>query len=56
MKHYGNVTKINGAVVEPVDIITLLEFSDTPTGFPWRWSGMTRPPQSWCYVKGENND
>jgi hypothetical protein len=33
-----------------------LEFSDTPTGFPWRWSGMTRPPQSWCYVKGENND
>jgi hypothetical protein len=23
MKHYGNVTKINGAGVEPVDIITL---------------------------------
>lgn len=27
-----------------------LEFSETEDGFPLRWSGMTRPPQSWCYV------
>lgn len=27
------------------------EFSDTEDGFPWKYSGMTRPPQSWCYVE-----
>lgn len=26
-------------------------FSKTKDGFPWRWSGMTRPPQSWCYCE-----
>lgn len=20
-------------------------------GYPWEWSGMMRPPQSWCYVE-----
>lgn len=30
-----------------------LEFSDTEDGFPLKWSGMTRPPQSWCYVESE---
>ena len=30
-----------------------LEFSNTEDGFPWKWSGMTRPPQSWCYVESE---
>ena len=28
-----------------------LEFSETEDGFPWKWSGMKRPPQSWCYVE-----
>lgn len=28
-----------------------LEFSKTKDGFPWKWSGMTKPPQSWCYVE-----
>ena len=26
-------------------------FSDTKDGFPWKWSGMTKPPQSWCYTE-----
>ena len=30
-----------------------LEFSNTEDGFPLKWSGMKRPPQSWCYVKSE---
>ena len=30
-----------------------LEFSNTEDGFPLKWSGMTRPPQSWCYVESE---
>ncbi len=30
-----------------------LEFSNTKDGFPLKWSGMTRPPQSWCYVESE---
>ena len=30
---------------------SVLTFSKTKDGFPWRWSGMTRPPQSWCYVE-----
>ena len=29
------------------------EFSDTKDGFPLKLSGMTRPPQSWCYVESE---
>lgn len=28
-----------------------LEWSKTRDGFPWKWSGMKRPPQSWCYVE-----
>lgn len=28
-----------------------LSFSKTKDGFPWKYSGMTRPPQSWCYVE-----
>ena len=31
-----------------------LELSKTKDGFSWKWSGMTKPPQSWCYV--ENNE
>jgi predicted transcriptional regulator len=27
------------------------EFSDTKDGFPLKLSGMTRPPQSWCYAE-----
>lgn len=30
-----------------------LTFAETKDGFPWKWSGMTRPPQSWCYVEEE---
>ena len=30
-----------------------LEFSNTEDGFPLNWSGMKRPPQSWCYVESE---
>lgn len=30
---------------------SVLTFSKTKDGFPWRWSGMTRPPQSWCYCE-----
>lgn len=30
-----------------------LEFSNTEDGFPLKWSGMKRPPQSWCYVESE---
>ena len=28
-----------------------LEFSNSEDGFPLKWSGMKRPPQSWCYVE-----
>lgn len=28
-----------------------LSFNNTKDGFPWKWTGMTRPPQSWCYVE-----
>lgn len=28
-----------------------LEWSKTRDGFPWKWSGMKRPPQSWGYVE-----
>lgn len=30
-----------------------LEFSNTEDGFPLKWSGMKRPPQSWmyCYMR-----
>lgn len=28
-----------------------LTFAATKDGFPWKWSGMMRPPQSWCYVE-----
>ena len=28
-----------------------LEFSKTKDGLPWKWSGMQKPPQSWCYVE-----
>ena len=28
-----------------------LEFNNTEDGFPWKWSGMKRPPQSWGYVE-----
>lgn len=28
-----------------------LEWSQTRDGFPWKWSGMKYPPQSWCYVE-----
>ena len=30
-----------------------LELSNTEDGFPWEWSGMKRPPQSWCYVESK---
>ena len=30
---------------------SILTFSKTKDGFPWRWSGMKRPPQSWCYCE-----
>ena len=30
-----------------------LEFSNTKDGFPREWSGMKRPPQSWCYVESK---
>lgn len=33
-----------------------LEFSNTEDGFPLKWSGMKRPPQSWCYVEGSDNN
>ena len=33
-----------------------LEFSKTKDGFPWKWSGMTKPPQSWCYVEERQNE
>lgn len=29
-----------------------LELSKTKDGFSLKWSGMTKPPQSWCYVDG----
>ena len=35
---------------------SVLAFSKTKDGFPWRWSGMTRPPQSWCYCEELEND
>lgn len=35
---------------------SVLTFSDTKDGFPWRWSGMEIPPQSWCYCEEHNND
>lgn len=28
-----------------------LSFSKTKDGFPWKYSGMIRPPQSWCYCE-----
>lgn len=28
-----------------------LSFSKTKDGFPWKYLGITRPPQSWCYVE-----
>lgn len=28
-----------------------LRFSDTKDGFPLQWSGLQKPPQSWCYVE-----
>lgn len=28
-----------------------LEFNKTKDGFPWKWSGMSKSPQSWCYVE-----
>lgn len=28
-----------------------LTFAETKDGFPWKWSGLMRPPQSWCYVE-----
>ena len=30
-----------------------LELSNTEDGLPWEWSGMKRPPQSWCYVESK---
>lgn len=33
-----------------------LEFSNTEDGFPLKWSGMKRPPQSWCYVEEVRNN
>lgn len=30
---------------------SMLSFSKTKDGFPWKYSGITRPPQSWCYVE-----
>jgi hypothetical protein len=30
---------------------SVLEFSNTKDGFPLKYSGMKRPPQSWCYVE-----
>ena len=30
-----------------------LTSAKTKDGFPWKWSGMMRPPQSWCYVEEE---
>lgn len=35
---------------------SVLTFSKTKDGFPWRWSGMTRPPQSWCYCEELENE
>lgn len=29
-----------------------LSFSKTKDGFPWKYSGITKPPQSWCYCEG----
>lgn len=28
-----------------------LERAKVRDGLPWKWSGMKRPPQSWCYVE-----
>lgn len=28
-----------------------LTFAETKDGLLWKWSGMMRPPQSWCYVE-----
>lgn len=28
-----------------------LTISKTEDSFHWKWSGMTRPPQSWCYAE-----
>lgn len=33
-----------------------LTFSKTEDGFPWKYSGMERPPQSWCYVEEVSNN
>lgn len=33
-----------------------LEFSKTKDGFPWKWSGMSKPPQSWCYVEDNETE
>lgn len=33
-----------------------LRFSDTKDGFPLQWSGLQKPPQSWCYVKEVQNN
>lgn len=33
-----------------------LAFSKTKDGFPWKWSGMTKPPQSWCYCEELENE
>lgn len=30
---------------------SVLSFSKTRDGFPWKYSGITRPPQSWCYCE-----
>lgn len=33
-----------------------LELSKTKDGFSLKWSGMTKPPQSWCYVEGDETE
>ena len=35
---------------------SVLSFSKTKDGFPWKYSGITRPPQSWGYVEELKNE
>lgn len=66
LKNYANGSKLFGWHISNIVIYdkpkelsdfsnssSRLTFSKTKDGFPWKWSGMTRPPQSWCYVEEE---
>lgn len=41
MKHLGDITRLNGAEIEPVDVITGGSLFDGIGGFPLSWPGRT---------------